>query len=741
MNQKIEQILQELIANDPTLKEKRTELAKIINFMLQHRPDAEIDPHFQASLKTRLMARFIEKSTPRQKFLKIFHSRVTRGIMGGVVLGSLVLIVTFNLYRTQKEEVTFSKAVYVKETDREKQNSPQPQVVRPSAEETRGVDEQNLSGIMTDEKKLETESPQKLLTENNKTKDTDLGNTKSISTKDMASLDDIQEKSEGVSVSEMNDQDIAVKQESESYTLKMDKNRADSALNLEDQTEKKELKFAKKKSGPLFSKNKMSMQKSPQAEPREEVQQSELSPSTTYNLYFKNSGPGGTVTQGDPLDFPFIPLPVSEAEFNYPVQRKMIQEGSNPGKALSVSQWVNGYYYDYPLPERNTSLRFTTVLLSCPWNSDHQLLQVGLQTSRPQVSSRPAILVLVVDLKDEKNIPVITESIMKIALQLHTREHLAIVLFSGAEQKILEPTSDPLRIREFLATFHHSTRSSILTGIRDGLALTLSDTRQDVIQKVIVITDKISPIKSDLVVLKDILTDQKYNKVLKSVWIPDKTPVEHIEHNLIQQAGFKDILYLNSPDQFRMELLRSLDRNVQYAAQNFQTRVEFNPLLVKHFELLGYNSPEADITVPSNLEQGYQQTWLFEITPRDKEENVPMERLKQTIYQNHLAVLKYQYYDPLSSQNPQSSILVKNEILMWDSIAPAFDWSAALAWWGKSLNSDSTYMDYALLNKIAARGMTGQIDTLRQDFMELLKSQQGHQLLRIQEKPQVLETK
>jgi len=65
---------------------------------------------------------------------------------------------------------------------------------------------------------------------------------------------------------------------------------------------------------------------------------------------------------------------------SYALVRRFVDSGTLPPRdAVRIEELVNYFEYDYPDPSGNAPFSITTEVASCPWNSKHKLMRIGLQ--------------------------------------------------------------------------------------------------------------------------------------------------------------------------------------------------------------------------------------------------------------------------------------------------------------------------------------------------------------------------
>jgi len=79
--------------------------------------------------------------------------------------------------------------------------------------------------------------------------------------------------------------------------------------------------------------------------------------------------------------------------------RRMLQQGMLPRKdAIRIEEFINYIPYNYPQPKDDKPFSITTEYAACPWEKNHQLLQVGLKGKEVDLENAPAShLVFLID--------------------------------------------------------------------------------------------------------------------------------------------------------------------------------------------------------------------------------------------------------------------------------------------------------------------------------------------------------
>jgi Ca-activated chloride channel family protein len=106
---------------------------------------------------------------------------------------------------------------------------------------------------------------------------------------------------------------------------------------------------------------------------------------------------------------------------------------------------INYFGYEYPEPRGEHPFSVITELAEAPWNDNHKLLLVGLQTRRiPMEALPPNNLVFLLDvsgsMQPENKLPLVKSAFRLLVDQLRPQDRVAIVVYAGASGLVLPPT-------------------------------------------------------------------------------------------------------------------------------------------------------------------------------------------------------------------------------------------------------------------------------------------------------------
>ncbi len=349
----------------------------------------------------------------------------------------------------------------------------------------------------------------------------------------------------------------------------------------------------------------------------------------------------------DVLTAPLSTFSVDIDGASYANARRFIMDDQLPTKdAIRPEEFVNYFDYDYAAPEDETPLAIHMEMAECPWNSENQLVQIGLRGKYlSEEEAKGSNLVFLLDVSGSMNapnkLPLLKNAFRLLVQQLDKQDRVAIVVYSGKAGTALKSTSG-------------DKKEKILKVI-DGLRAVGSTAGGEGIQRAYRIAEKhFIEGGNNRVILA---TDGDFNVGISS---PEKL-VELIEEKrdsgiFLTVLGFgtgnyKDYrlqeladhgnghhAYIDNLLEAKKVLVNEVTSTLFTIAKDVKIQVEFNPTKVKSYRLIGYENRllededfEDDEKDAGEIGAGHAVTALYEVVPANSDEIAPTKsKLKYT---------------------------------------------------------------------------------------------------------------
>ena len=316
---------------------------------------------------------------------------------------------------------------------------------------------------------------------------------------------------------------------------------------------------------------------------------------------------------------------------SYSVVRKMLNSGYlPPADAVRVEELINYFDYVYPAPVNNDPVAIHTDLAICPWNTQHQLVRIGIQGKKVPTDKLPASnLVFLIDvsgsMNQENRLPLVKQAFKALVQQLRPQDRVAIVVYAGAAGLVLPSTSgrEKMKITEALEQLSAGGSTAGGAGIQLAYQTALEHFIKEGNNRVILATDGDFNVgvHSDGDLAK-LVEAQREKGVFLSVlgFGMGNYKDNHLE--TLADKGNGNYAYIDNFEEARRTFVTEFGGTLFTIAKDVKLQVEFNPKIVQSYRLIGYENRllnDADFNDDrkdaGDMGAGHTVTALYEIVP------------------------------------------------------------------------------------------------------------------------------
>ncbi len=386
------------------------------------------------------------------------------------------------------------------------------------------------------------------------------------------------------------------------------------------------------------------------------------------------------------IENPFIPthknllstFSIDVDRAGYSNMRRYINQNQLPPKdAVRTEEVLNYFNYDYPQPSDDKPFSISTELGNCPWNTDHKLLLIGLQGKNiPLENIPPMNLVFLVDVSGSmyypNKLPLVKESLKLLVAQLRGQDMITIVTYAGADAVALPPTTgaDKNKIMEALDNLTAGGSTAGAKGITRAYEEAKKNYNKDGNNRVILCTDGDFNVgvSSDSA-LQVLIGEERKTGIFLSVLGFGMGNLKDNHMETLADKGNGNYAYIDKPEEAKKVMVHEIGGTLYTIAKDVKIQLEFNPMYVKEYRLIGYENRklknedfENDTIDAGDLGSGHTVTALYEIVPNlDKTEQGVLEYDKSDITPSKLEgdewlYVKLRYKLP---QEDKSMLIVK----------------------------------------------------------------------------------
>ncbi len=316
--------------------------------------------------------------------------------------------------------------------------------------------------------------------------------------------------------------------------------------------------------------------------------------------------------------------------------RRMIHDGYSlydiPSDAVRIEEMINYFDYDYKEPTGNDPFSITTEIGDCPWNEEAKLMLVGMQTKKMDFSdAAPSNLVFLLDVSgsmySDDKLPLLQKAFSMLTANLTRKDRVSIVTYAGSDAVILEGVrgNDYDRIIDAINNLEAGGSTAGSAGIMTAYEIAEDYFIEGGNNRVILATD------GDLNVgltsedeLENLITKEKETGVFLSVLGFGTGNLKDNKMELLADKGNGNYHYIDSSKEAKKVLVEEMGATLVTVAKDVKFQVEFNPIIVKEYRLIGYDNrimAAEDFTDDKKdageVGAGHSVTALYEIITAD----------------------------------------------------------------------------------------------------------------------------
>lgn len=326
---------------------------------------------------------------------------------------------------------------------------------------------------------------------------------------------------------------------------------------------------------------------------------------------------------------------------SYANMRRFIREGSLPYRnSVRIEEFLNYFTFDYAEPEAEEVLSMNSELASCPWNSEHKLLRLGIkgQSLKTKPLSNYVFLIDVSGSMNSKDkLELLKNGMTTLVDQLNPNDRVSIITYSGSVKKLLESTlaSDGRTIKKAISKL---TASGSTNG-GEAMKMAYEEALENFItggnNRIVMGTDGDFNVG---VTRTDELKEMVENYAKKGIYITicgfGRGNLNDGMIETVTNAGNGTYEYIDSEDEITKVFVNDFGKFFA-VANDVKAQVTFDPAVVKSYRLIGYENRvlsnsdfENDEKDASEIGSGQTITALYELIMN---ENAPISAGKFSI--------------------------------------------------------------------------------------------------------------
>ena len=361
------------------------------------------------------------------------------------------------------------------------------------------------------------------------------------------------------------------------------------------------------------------------------------------------------------------------------VRRHINRNTLPPRDAVRLEEMIN--YFDYKLdePQGEHPFSITTEMGPCPWNKENRLVHIslkGMDVDQAQMPNNNLVFLLDVSgsMNSTDKIELLKKGFTMLTNELRKEDKVSIVVYAGAAGLVLPPTrgNDKVKIIGALDNLSAGGSTAGGEGIRLAYKIARENFQQEGNNRVILATDGDFNVGvSSNQELVKLIEKERESGVFLSVMGFGTGNLQDSKMEKLADNGNGNYFYIDNILEAKKVMVTDLRGTILTIAKDVKLQLEFNPMKVKSYRLIGYENRllankdfDDDTKDAGEIGSGHTVTALYEVVPQTGESKTADAGLKyqQQIMskdeslKNEVLTVKFRYKRPDADK---SKLIVK----------------------------------------------------------------------------------
>ena len=450
----------------------------------------------------------------------------------------------------------------------------------------------------------------------------------------------------------------------------------------------------------------------------------------------------------NPKNNPLSTFSIDVDNASYTNIRRFINNGQPvPKDAVRVEEMINFFKYNYAQPTGIHPFSITTEYSVAPWNTQHQIVRIGLQGKIIPTNELPASnFVFLIDvsgsMEDENKLPLLKASMKVLVDQLRKEDTVAIIVYAGAAGMVLPPTSGAAKQTIMAALDKLNAGGSTAGGA--GIELAYKTAAEHFIKsgnnRVILATDGDFNVGSSSDKdMQSLIEEKRKSGIFLTCLGFGMGNYKDRKMELLSDKGNGNYAYIDNMQEANRFLGKEFKGSMFAIAKDVKIQIEFNPKHVQSYRLIGYENRKLrnedftdDAIDAGELGSGHTVTALYEIIPTGSNSpfgssELPLKYTDTKATATHtdeLATIKFRYKKPDGNKSTEIVQIIENQSVPLQAASEDFRFSTAVAWFGLKLRN-SEYVPNKSQQAIVALARKAQShdpDGYKAEFIRLVET-------------------
>ncbi len=368
-----------------------------------------------------------------------------------------------------------------------------------------------------------------------------------------------------------------------------------------------------------------------------------------------------------------------------------------PPDAVRIEEMLNYFNETYIEPEAGKLFKTKSVLTGCPWNPDHELLFININSKKLNLDTLPpSNLVFLIDISGSMDmpnrLPLLQSAFRLLVNNLRVKDTVTIVVYGGFTGIKLNATSGAEK-EKILKVIDELVPGGFTPG-ESGIRLAYNVAQTHFIKggnnRVILATDGDFNVglKSEDE-LDELISQRRQSGVYLTCLGVGMGNYKDSKIQTLSKKGNGNFAYLDNFQEAEKVLMTEFTQTLYAVADNVSMNVDFNPDFVKDYRLIGFDNKvgalndTTSVIEGGEIGSGHSMTVVFEINPTDFNKDA----VERDFLPGNIAEIKLQYKLPNDTTQRQFCNPIPLTYNDFNSIDRSFRFATSVLMFGSLLRS------------------------------------------------------
>ena len=414
-----------------------------------------------------------------------------------------------------------------------------------------------------------------------------------------------------------------------------------------------------------------------------------------------------------------------------------------PADAVRAEEMINYFSYQYKTPTDAKPFAVSSSVVDSPWKPEAKVIRIGIKGKEITTEALPpANLVFLIDVSGsmygEEKLGLAKYTLRLLTEQLREQDSITLITYASGEQVLLEATKGTQANKDKILKAINQLEAGGSTHGESAIQQAYQSAEKSYIKgginRILLLTDGDFNVGiTDFQTLKNMVAEKRKSGISLSTF---GFGTDNYNEQLMEQiadAGDGNYSYIDTKNEAKKVLHRQLSSTLATIAQDVKIQVEFNPVTVKEYRLIGYENRllkeedfNNDKVDAGDIGAGHSVTVLYEIIPVGKQGWLNESHYQQTPTatdkNDEYAHVAIRYKLPDQSQSNLINIPIKNKSVPFANGDSDTQWAITVASFAELLKGGkySGDLDYQAVKQLAQTNKSNDSYGLKAEFIELV---------------------